>query len=130
MEQRKSERVQFFQLPTDGDLVPVWVFQLTQGNPVLGLLLDIGIAGAQILTDRANPLAGTDYNLIIHGDEAPGAGLLSVRVRRLWSKAEGTLYLRNGFVFEAGMDMTPIIASLRAARDSGHQWLRCELAPA
>jgi hypothetical protein len=130
MEKRKSERVQFFQLPRDKDLMPVWVFRRDHPDNVLGLLLDIGAEGAQVFTDKSSPLKADAFRLIVHADETGGSQSVSLCVRRLWSKPEGNLYIRNGFTFEAGEDATSSIEQVLAARDAGNQWLRCELAAA
>lgn len=128
MEKRKSERVQFFQLPRDDALMPVWVFHRGSPDTILGVLLDISEDGVQVFTDKSSPLLGDAYQLIVHDDEAESSELISVRVRRLWSKPDGTLYIRNGFAFEGGEELKPTLGKVLAARDAGHHWLRCELA--
>jgi hypothetical protein len=127
MDKRKSERVQFFQLPFNHDLIPVWVFHLANPDSVLGLLLDISADGVQIFTDKASPLQDDAYQLIVHSDEVASSSFISVRVHRLWSKPDGTLYIRSGFVFDGGEASLPSIKDVLAARDAGKQWLRCEL---
>lgn len=102
MEKRKSERVQFFQLPRDDALMPVWVFHRGSPYTVLGVLLDISEDGVRVFTDKSSPMPGHDYQLIVHDDESESRELISVRVRRLWSKPDGTLNMRNGFAFEGG----------------------------
>jgi len=126
MEKRKSERVQFFQLSIESDLEPVWVFRHAQQDSVLGLLVDISVDGLQVLTDKSSPLVGDGYQLIIHADEPQNRNFISVQVHRLWSKEDGTLYIRNGFAFSEGGALIPSIEKLLAARAAGQQWLRCE----
>jgi hypothetical protein len=128
MEKRKTERVQFFQLPQDRDLMPVWVFRRDHPDNVLGLLVDIGADGVQIFTDKSSTLEADAYRLIVHADETEDSQSVSLQVRRLWSKPEGNLYIRNGFTFETGEDATSPIEQVLASRDAGKQWLRCELA--
>jgi hypothetical protein len=128
MEKRKSERVQFFQLPRDDGLIPVWVFHRAHPDSILGLLLDISAEGVQIFTDKSSPMLGDAYQLIVHAGENQSSEVISVCVRRLWSKPDGTLYTRNGFAFEGGEELMPYLEKVLASRDAGHQWLRCELA--
>jgi len=129
MEKRKSERVQFFQLPQDRDLMPVWVFRGDHPDNVLGLLVDIGADGVQVFTDKSSPLREGAYHLIVHADETQDSQSVTIRVRRRWSKLEDNLYIRNGFTFEAGEEATPSpIEQVLTLRDAGKKWLRCELA--
>ena len=126
-EQRKSERVQFFQVPRNEDLVPVWVFHRMREDSVLGLLLDISSEGVQVLTDKSIALTDDSYELIAYTDEADRNRHVSIAVLRQWSKPDGTLYVRNGFAFAAGTDASSSIEALMAARSAGQQWLRCEI---
>lgn len=130
MEQRQVERVQFFQLAHDDDLMPVWVFHRAQPDSILGLLLDISANGVQVLIDKSHPLAAWTYRLIIHADETSDTRFITTRVCRLWSKVDGTLYIRNGFAFVDAADLQPAIEQILAARGTGQRWLRCELAAA
>jgi len=61
MDNRKADRVQFFQLGTGKDISQVWVFRQTYPGATLGLLLDIGTEGAQVLTNKADELDGKSY---------------------------------------------------------------------
>lgn len=128
MEKRQFDRLNFFQLSRDGDLIPVWVFHRARPDTVLGVLVDISAEGVQILTDKSSQLDANNYLLIVHVDDAPDRNSIDVRVNRLWSKSDGTLYIRNGFAFQKGEDLTHYSKQLLALRDTGHQWLRCELA--
>lgn len=128
VERRLSERVQFFQLPGATDLIPVWVFQRAHPDTVLGLLLDISAAGIQILTDKNTPLPVEYYQLIVHADDSADTRFITAAVKRLWSKPEGALYVRNGFVFDRDHELASQINDVRAVREAGRQWLRCELA--
>lgn len=128
MEKRQFDRVNFFQLSRDGDLIPVWVFHRARPDTVLGVLVDISAEGVQILTDKSSQLDANNYLLIVHVDEALDRNSIDVRVNRLWSKSDGTLYIRNGFAFRGGEDLTHYSEQLLVLRDTGHQWLRCELA--
>lgn len=128
MEKRQSDRVNFFQPSRDGNLIPLWVFHRTCPNTVLGVLMDISSDGVQILTDKSNQLDANNYLLVVHLDDAPDRDSIDVRVNRLWSKSDDSLYIRNGFAFQGGEDMTHHFKKLLALRDTGHQWLRCELA--
>lgn len=128
MERRQSERVQFFQLTRDDDVLPVWVFQRAYPDATLGLLLDISAEGIQILTDKCSPLDDQTYRLIVHAEETSSDNFITVEVRHLWSKTDGTLYIRNGFAFDDGEDLLQSIERMLAARDAGMHWLRCELA--
>ncbi|OYY93449.1 MAG: hypothetical protein B7Y41_11845 [Hydrogenophilales bacterium 28-61-23] len=126
-EQRKSERVQFFQMPRNEELVPVWVFQRASEDSVLGLLLDFSSDGVQILTDKSRRLDGDAYELIAYVDETDSSNFVSARVHRQWSKPVGTLYIRNGFSFADRDVSMPCCEAMFAARDAGLQWLRCEI---
>jgi hypothetical protein len=118
-ERRRSERVQFFQLATDKDIEPIWVFRQTYPEAILGLLLDINAVGVQVLTNKAHELTGDTYRMIVHaGDEV-------VTVRRRWSALEGTLYMRNGFAFDEQANLPALLTALA----EGASWLRCELLP-
>lgn len=125
MEKRKSERVQFFQLSMDKDIKPVWVFGQTDPEATLGLLIDITPDGAQVITNKSQELVADDYQLIAYTSEAPGREVLTVKVRRCWSRLDGTLYIRNGLVFDEQISVQPLLV----ARDAGSRWLRCELLP-
>lgn len=127
MEKRLSDRVQFFQFHHDHDLRPIWVFRHAQPESVLGLLLDVSEEGVQILTDKSPSLQGDSFYLIIHSDACQVANFCAAQVRHLWSKAEGTLYVRNGFAFDGVGDLASFIARLLVARADGHKLLRCEL---
>jgi hypothetical protein len=120
-ERRRSERVQFFQLVTDKDIEPIWVFRQTYPEAILGLLLDINAVGVQVLTNKSQELSGDDFRMIVHaGDE-----VVKVNVRRCWSSLEGTLYMRNGFAFDEQASLPAMLAALA----EGASWLRCELLP-
>jgi len=123
MEKRSSDRVQFFQVGTGKDIHPVWVFRQTSPGAVLGLLLDIGANGAQVLTSKTQDLAGGNYRLIVHADDTPGKEALSVNVRCRWSQHDGTLYIRNGLIF----DEEALVDEVHALQGGGMHWLRCEL---
>lgn len=125
MEKRKSERVQFFQLSMDKDIKPVWVFGQTDPEATLGLLIDITPDGAQVITNKSQELVADDYRLIAYTSEAPDREVLTVNVRRCWSRLDGTLYIRNGLVFDEQISVQPLLV----ARDAGSRWLRCELLP-
>lgn len=125
MEKRKVERVQFFQMSTGRDIQPVWVFRQNYPEAVLGLLLDITSAGAQVLTNKLQELDEMDYKLVIHLGEDFAEESLAVNVRRRWSRPEGTLYVRHGFAFEEQVAVQPMLSALHA----GVNWLRCELVP-
>jgi hypothetical protein len=125
MEKRSSERVQFFQVGTGKDIQPVWVFRQTVPGAILGLLLDIGANGAQVLTDKSQDLAGGSYRLVVHGEGNSGEAALSVNAGCRWSQHEGTLYIRNGLIF----DEEALVDELHALQNGEPRWLRCELLP-
>ena len=127
MEKRRTERVQCFQMETEADIQPVWVFRKTHPDAILGLLLDIAADGAQVLTDKAHSLAdeSSTYRLVIQTSEATDSASLIADARCAWSKPEGTLYIRNGLFFENEIAMP----NLLAAKVSDTKWLRCELLP-
>jgi hypothetical protein len=127
MEKRKSERVQFFQVGTGRDIQPVWVFRKTSPGAILGLLLDIGGNGAQVLTDKSQDLAGGSYRLIAHSETVPGAAAftLMLNARCRWSQSEGTLYIRNGLIFDEEVSVDEV----QALQPGESSWLRCEMLP-
>jgi len=126
MDKRKTERVQFFQLSTERSIQPVWVFRQTHAEAVLGLLFDIGASGAQVLTTKSDELFDEKpYQLIVHADDDPVREALKVNVRRCWSRGEGTMYVRNGLIFEE----TVSLPHLFAIHEVEPRWLRCELLP-
>jgi len=125
MEKRKSDRVQFFQLNTGEDIQPVWVFRHSNPEAILGVLLDIGAHGAQVLTDRSQDLAGGDYRLIVHCGNAQGEDDLVVNAVCRWSRHDGTLYIRNGLIFDEETSLDEIMALHNRATS----WLRCEVLP-
>jgi len=127
MENRKSERVQFFQLGAGSNIHPVWVFRQTNPDAVLGLLLDIGADGAKILTDKAHDLAGQAYRLMIHGGNVPNEPTLTINGRCRWSQNQGTLYINNGLIFDETITGDELLELERQKREFG--WLRCELLP-
>ena len=128
MERRFSARVQFFQLATENQLTPIWVFQRTRENSTLGLVVDISDYGVQILTDKSTPLPNSAYELIAHSDAEAQAMYPSILVVRRWSKAEGALYIRNGFLFDSPPKALPLITALRRTHSTNQPWYRCELA--
>lgn len=127
MEKRKSERVQFFQLTRDDEVMPVWVFQRASPDSILGLLLDISAEGAQILTDKSIQLPRDTYQLIVHAGEQPGDDFIALSVQRLWSEADGTLYSRHGFSLGSGEEAAASLDRLFTLHATGRKWLRCEL---
>ncbi|MEW5768900.1 MAG: PilZ domain-containing protein [Pseudomonadota bacterium] len=128
MEKRQSERVQFFQVPLEKEVVPVWVFRRSHPNALLGLLLNISLAGVQLLTDKAHALDDGSHRLTVYTDDRSQDIFLSAQVRHLWSKTDGEIYSRHGFFFTDEKVLAPAIAKVMAAREIGMQWLRCELA--
>jgi hypothetical protein len=127
MEKRKSERVQFFQVGTGKDIQPVWVFRQIHPEATLGLLLDIGANGAQVLTDKSQNLHDADYRMIIHGADVFSEATLIVNGRCRWSQRQGTLYVRHGLVFDEEASDSELQALQLQKCESG--WLRCELLP-
>ncbi len=125
MEKRKSERVQFFQMDTGKDIQPIWVFRQIYPEATLGLLLDIGTNGAQVLTSKSEQLAGKSYRLIVQAGETDEKEALAVNVRCCWSRQDGTLYTSNGLIF----DKPSSIQEVLAASDAGTRWFRCEMLP-
>ena len=127
MEKRSAERVQCFQMGTDADIQPVWVFRKTHPDAILGLLLDIAADGAQVLTDKAHSLADESnaYRLIVQTEEAIDSVSLIENARCAWSKRDGTLYIRNGLIFSKTITVPPLLSA--KVRDT--KWLRCELLP-
>ncbi len=123
MDKRKSERVQFFQVAAGDDIRPIWVFRGNHAGSVLGLLLDIGMEGVQVLTSKADELAVEFYRLIVYIGDAPGGPGLALDVHHRWSRLEGTLYRRNGLAFDEQTDIQPVLD----ARDTGTRWFRCEI---
>jgi len=125
MEKRKSERVQFFQVGTGRNIEPVWVFRKASPGAILGLLLDIGANGAQVLTDKSQNLSGGAYRLIVHAESESGAAALTLMMnaRCRWSRHEGTLYIRNGLIFDEEASVDEVLA----LQQSESHWLRCEL---
>jgi hypothetical protein len=123
MEKRKSERVQFFQVDAGKDIQPVWVFHQTHPGSKLGLLIDIGENGAQVLTGKSEELAGETFLLIVHSGEVSCEDLLKVTVRCRWSQQDGGLYVRNGLTFEERASVQAVLKKW----DAGTRWLRCEL---
>ena len=121
MERRKSERVQFFQVSTDQEIRPVWVFRQTYPEAILGLMIDIAPDGAQILTSRSPELTHDAYLLAVHAGNRP----MMANIRRIWSRPDGTLYARNGFSF----DDRASLKSVLLASGVRPTWLRCELLP-
>lgn len=130
MEMRRSERVQFFQVPQADVVLPVWVFRRSGLETILGLLQDISEDGVQILTDKSCPVEDGCYLVDVQAGEQQDAGHITLCVRHIWSKPDGSLYVRNGFAFESGEDSAPAMGQILAARESGQIWLRCELAAA
>ena len=125
-EKRKAKRVEFFQVGGPQGIEPVWVIQHTSPDAVLGLLVDIGADGVQILTRGKTELDGKSYQLMVQTDTR--LHLMSAVVKPRWSRPEGTMYHRNGFAFEEGQDAGEV-DNIMAARQGGHMWLRCELLP-
>jgi uncharacterized protein (DUF111 family) len=99
------------------------VFRQTVPDAILGLLLDFGANGAQVLTDKSQDLAGGSYRLIVHGVETSGDAALSVNAACRWSQHEGTLYIRNGLIF----DEEALVDELHSLHNGAPRWLRCEL---
>jgi hypothetical protein len=127
VERRLSERVQFFQQPGDDVAVPVWVFNHAKSDTILGLLLDVSDEGVQIMTDEAVPPLSDEFQLIVQTDETANINLAVATMHKLWSKSDGTPYVRHGFSFDGDINLTMLLDCVFAARDSGRQWLRCGL---
>jgi len=129
MEQRKCERVQFFQVLHEDQVIPVWVFRGEHPDSLLGLILDISDAGVQILMDNATLCPEGNYQLSVRTDDTSDSGCATVQVRRIWSHTDGALYTRNGFTYVETADHTPFCDAIMAAQKAGQLWLRCELIP-
>jgi len=127
MDKRQSERVQFFQVPQEKDMWPVWVFRQANSESVLGLLVDISKDGLQVLTDKNNPVQEGNYRLDVRTTDSPDGNFVTLHVRQLWMNAEGALYVRNGFSFLDTAHAEIAVKQILDARDSGTKWLRCEL---
>ncbi|GAO36444.1 diguanylate cyclase/phosphodiesterase [Sulfuricella sp. T08] len=129
MDKRKSERVQFFNTKDENGLQPVWIFRRTSADAMLVLLVDISIAGVQIISSRDTFLEGNIYRIMVFNSRSSGEDpFLTMIVNRKWSKEDGSLYLRHGFAFDDESDVSiDIVNSVIAARDEGKKWLRCEL---
>jgi hypothetical protein len=125
MDKRKSQRVQFFQLSSEKDIRPVWVFSRTNSEAVLGLVLDLAPDGLQVLTNNSQSLAGETFTMRVHSTEKIDGGELMANVKLCWSQPEGTLYTRNGFTFDGEFSMEAMLV----AHDMNPDWLRCELLP-
>ena len=130
MDNRRHTRVQFFQVNHNHDLQPVWVFRHAEPEAVLGLLLDIGPGGVQVLTDKEAELSGERYALMVHEDGSADGLLCNVAVMRKWTQPEGSLYFRSGFEFEETAGTSTLAEKLLGAANAGQKWLRCELMPA
>jgi hypothetical protein len=127
---RQHERVSFFLVPVERERLPVWVFvPESTGEGHAGVVVNMGEGGLQILTAAARPLTADlyDMHLIIGAPEdAPD---FSGRVRRIWSRAVGSLGTLQGMQIEsADSDAAEF---LRAAAPSPHtrNWVRCVLRP-
>lgn len=128
MEQRRSERAQFFNAVDEQGMHPVWVFRRTVVEATLGLMVNISRGGVQILTSKDTPLDGDVYKLIVFIDRDGVTTSHSAIVSRQWSGSEGTLYLKHGFAFEESTEVAGgMVQSVIAAREAGEKWFRCEL---
>ncbi|MBV8659808.1 MAG: PilZ domain-containing protein [Burkholderiales bacterium] len=129
MDNRRHTRVQFFQVNQNHDLQPVWVFRHAAPEAILGLLLDIGPGGVQVLTDKAAVPTNERYDLLVHEDGSAEGLLCNVAVLRKWTNPEGSLYFRSGFEFEETAGASALAEKLLNAANAGQKWLRCELMP-
>jgi len=127
MEKRQANREQFFQFNRDDELMPSPLPRCGRPDVVQGLLLDISEDGVQILTDKSNIMNGDSFLVIVHADDYPSVDFITATVRRLWSKADGARYMRNGFAYEGLRDLASFIANVLAAHDGGYNRLSCEL---
>lgn len=130
MERRLSERVQFFQQPGIDVAIPVWVLNGARPNTTLGLLLDVSDDGVQIMTDEPIQSCGDEFQLTVQNDEFANTHLAIATLRKLWSRGNGTPYVRHGFAFTGEANLPVLLNCVMAARDSGQQWLRCGLVEA
>ena len=127
MEKRKGRRVEFFNALDEQGVHPVWVFQHTDLQATLGLLIDVSLEGVQIISRKETPLDGTLYRMDVYGSGSSQKLFPAVYVNRIWTGDEGTIYSRHGFALQEdvrGSAMQAIVA----AREVGEKWLRCELA--
>lgn len=126
-ERRKAKRTSFFQLGGPRGIEPVWIIQYTTPEAILGLLVDIGVDGVQILTHRESVLDCKSYQLMVHTDQREL--LMTAIVSPKWAKPEGTLYSRSGFALEQSEDARAGVDKIISSRQDGQTWLRCELLP-
>jgi len=127
MEKRTAKRVESFPVEGTRGIEPVWIIQETTPDAILGLLVDIGANGIQILTPSGLDLKENGYRLMVHTDKRDH--LMTTIVSPKWSRAQGTMYHRNGFEFGKDVDPRADVDKVLAARQAGYRWLRCELVP-
>ncbi|MBC3936610.1 PilZ domain-containing protein [Undibacterium rugosum] len=129
-EKRQYQRIQFFRLVKDQDLIPVWVFNsVSPGSSIAALVVDMSENGMQVLTSTEEKPEASRYFLHFLGDEGNTLDIPAMQVERIWSTHEQGLYVRTGFRLDAVDRLT-----LDLMQDKMHRnpaaFIRCSLSAA
>ncbi|NDI85686.1 PilZ domain-containing protein [Undibacterium crateris] len=129
-EKRQYQRIQFFRLVKDQELIPVWVFNsVSPGSSIAALVIDMSETGMQVLTSAEEKPEAIHYFLNFLCDEGNALDIPAMQVERVWSENEQGLYVRSGFRLDAIDRLT-----LDLMQDKMHKnpvaFIRCSLSPA
>jgi hypothetical protein len=129
-EQRKHERVNFFLVPVEREMVPVWVFKPElDGQSHAGLILNHSESGMQVLTGVDDDVEGERFAFMLLVEESQSPAQFTGQARRVWSRPLGKLGNLSGFEFESGDSSAHAFLEEFAPSLEQRRWVRCLLQP-
>ncbi len=129
-ENRKHERVNFFLVPVEREMVPVWVFKPElDGQSHAGLILNHSESGMQVLTGADDNVEGERFAFMLLVEESQSHAQFTGKGRRVWSRPLGKLGNLSGFEFESGDSSAHAFLEEFAPSLEQKRWVRCLLQP-
>ena len=127
---RKHERVNFFLVPVEREMVPVWVFKPElDGQSHAGLILNHSESGMQVLTGADDNVEGERFAFMLLVEESQSHAQFTGKGRRVWSRPLGKLGNLSGFEFESGDSSAHAFLEEFAPSLEQKRWVRCLLQP-
>jgi hypothetical protein len=127
---RKHERVNFFLVPVEREMVPVWVFKPElDGQSHAGLILNHSESGMQVLTGADDNVEGERFAFMLLVEESQSHAQFTGKGRRVWSRPLGKLGNLSGFEFESGDSSAHAFLEEFAPSLEQRRWVRCLLQP-
>jgi len=128
VEHRQHRRVAFFLVPSQRELVPVWVFKPADVlQSLAGLVLNLSEGGVQVLTGPDDAPDGCVYELQLLLGEADSVPRFRARVTRAWTQEAASSGWVSGLRFIDEHSSAEVF--IRSWRESVPErgWVRCVL---